>query len=496
MAGLLDFIETPIGQGLLSAAFGGLAGARSGTPLNNIGRAGVAGLAGYSNAVDKSHEEQMKKLQMEQLKAAMAEKSQKDQFFKLLMGGNAPMTTKTEYSPVPGDSYMPAAEINPANAFVAKTISVPQSSSGGTLASMTPDQIAAAKMIGVDLSKQWEIAKQGFEQKAGSYYLDPTTNQRTYLADPVKGISMDSSGNVGIMPGWSSATAQQTIAQKLPEQMIAAAGRVNLRTNPDGTQTPVSELSENPVLRGMGQYLSVGQAPVQGGRTPSTDGAAPSSGGQTPASGGQAKYGISSDQAIANAVKKEEQITQVQNDAKNKQAIEANKALARKYLDQAAIAEKLLKSNPSSGLFSSMVDKTLGAFNIPTESGKIANSLDAVGGWLVSNVPRMEGPQSNFDVENYKTMAGNVANRDIPIENRLKALNTIQGMMRGIIDGSISNQPGASSGGATGGWGDGASAASSQKVATMADIRATAYAQKKSVDEVLKAAKSRGYTVK
>lgn len=53
MAGLLDLIGTPEGQGLLSAAFGGLAGARRGQPLNSLGRAGLSGLSGYADATDR-----------------------------------------------------------------------------------------------------------------------------------------------------------------------------------------------------------------------------------------------------------------------------------------------------------------------------------------------------------------------------------------------------------------------------------------------------------
>lgn len=55
--GLLGFIKTPEGQGLLSAAFGGLAGARRGQPLNSIGRGGLAGLAGYAQAQDQQTQE-------------------------------------------------------------------------------------------------------------------------------------------------------------------------------------------------------------------------------------------------------------------------------------------------------------------------------------------------------------------------------------------------------------------------------------------------------
>lgn len=55
--GLLDsiseFIKTPEGQGILSAAFTGMATAQRGAPINSIGKAGVGGLLGYSKAIDR-----------------------------------------------------------------------------------------------------------------------------------------------------------------------------------------------------------------------------------------------------------------------------------------------------------------------------------------------------------------------------------------------------------------------------------------------------------
>lgn len=48
--GLLDFLKTPVGQGLLATVAGGLAGARRGQPLNSLGRAGLSGLQGFANA--------------------------------------------------------------------------------------------------------------------------------------------------------------------------------------------------------------------------------------------------------------------------------------------------------------------------------------------------------------------------------------------------------------------------------------------------------------
>ncbi|CAB4126146.1 hypothetical protein UFOVP73_62 [uncultured Caudovirales phage] len=80
MAGLLDFLETPEGQGLLSATFGGLAGARRGQPLNSLGRAGLAGLSGYGGALDrKSEQDQLAKrnelfeLQLKQMRQAQTD---------------------------------------------------------------------------------------------------------------------------------------------------------------------------------------------------------------------------------------------------------------------------------------------------------------------------------------------------------------------------------------------------------------------------------------
>jgi hypothetical protein len=58
MAGLMDYFKTPEGQGLLAAGFGAAAGARPGQPWNTLGRGGLAGLSGYSNALDRQTQEQ------------------------------------------------------------------------------------------------------------------------------------------------------------------------------------------------------------------------------------------------------------------------------------------------------------------------------------------------------------------------------------------------------------------------------------------------------
>lgn len=56
MAGLLDFLGTPQGQGLLGAVAGGMATARRGTPWNNTGRGLLGGVAAYGNALDREQQ--------------------------------------------------------------------------------------------------------------------------------------------------------------------------------------------------------------------------------------------------------------------------------------------------------------------------------------------------------------------------------------------------------------------------------------------------------
>lgn len=58
MAGLLDFLKTPEAQGLLGAFAGGMAGARRGTPFNNVGRGLLGGVAAYGGALDRDQQAQ------------------------------------------------------------------------------------------------------------------------------------------------------------------------------------------------------------------------------------------------------------------------------------------------------------------------------------------------------------------------------------------------------------------------------------------------------
>ncbi len=130
----------------------------------------------------------------------------------------------------------------------------------GGLANATPEQIAMLKAQGYDLVEPWKVAKQGFEQKPGSFRVDPTTNRREYIEDPKEGYTYRD-GRVGNIPGFTEAQMQRTLATEAPKAILQSAGRVNMRTLPDGSQAPVPELSENPMLQDMMRLL-YGVSPV------------------------------------------------------------------------------------------------------------------------------------------------------------------------------------------------------------------------------------------
>jgi len=91
--GLLDFLKTPEGQGLLAATFGGLAGARQGQPLNSLGRAGLAGLSGYGGALDRQSQmsqlakaQELRDLQMQQMRQQVAQQQTNKDVFARMTG--------------------------------------------------------------------------------------------------------------------------------------------------------------------------------------------------------------------------------------------------------------------------------------------------------------------------------------------------------------------------------------------------------------------------
>lgn len=88
-------------------------------------------------------------------------------------------------------------------------------------------------------------------------------------------------------------------------------------------------------------------------------------------------------------------------------------------------AEKLLPNATAGGMATGMRDAA-GYFGEATPGSKIDSRLDIIGAALTSGVPRMEGPQSNYDVALYQQAAGDLANTKKPAATRLAAIKTLR----------------------------------------------------------------------
>lgn len=113
-------------------------------------------------------------------------------------------------------------------------------------------------------------------------------------------------------------------------------------------------------------------------------------------------------------------------------------------------AIELLKAGPTASGAGAMMDSAANFFGKSTKGADLASQLDTISGWLTSNVPRMEGPQSDKDVANYRIMAAEVGDRTKPTSQRLAAAMELQGLQAkyAALNG------GKSTNGATGDFGD------------------------------------------
>lgn len=106
--------------------------------------------------------------------------------------------------------------------------------------------------------------------------------------------------------------------------------------------------------------------------------------------------------------------------------VEVDKKVAQgeSALDLARRAQSILPQ-ATSGAISNLFTMATDAAGIPTNKSAADAQLQVISAGLTANVPRMEGPQSNTDLLEYKRAAANVADKNIPYQTRMKALETV-----------------------------------------------------------------------
>lgn len=83
-------------------------------------------------------------------------------------------------------------------------------------------------------------------------------------------------------------------------------------------------------------------------------------------------------------------------------------------------------ASPTSSAIGSAVDTAAGWFGAAPPGAAQADQLRAIAGALTAKMPRMEGPQSDKDVQLYKEMAGAVGDATLPIARRKAALGVVR----------------------------------------------------------------------
>lgn len=104
-----------------------------------------------------------------------------------------------------------------------------------------------------------------------------------------------------------------------------------------------------------------------------------------------------------------------------------------KYIQAPEVASlikeaKDLLPKATSGGAQTMFRDAAAFFNEATPGSKIDTKLNVLGTKLTAKVPRFEGPQSDRDIAEYKTAAGDLANTKLPYETRLAAADTIEAL--------------------------------------------------------------------
>lgn len=281
-------------------------------------------------------------------------------------------------------------------------------------------------------------------------YIDPVTQEKKIgnRLDVLRGgaPTQPAIGRAGTIGGGGGPVNGQAIANPLAARpgdddrvMIFAAERRNAQQrlaeaqasrDPDAIARAQSDVDglEKEIRSNRINLPPLGSAPLIG-RMPAAGGGRGSQGMSmqpaAPAGDGAPIAELSPMTQARNEAEKVRMVKSAESDVKRDNDRQGAVKLSTQIQSVADQAQRLLDKKPTGSGIGSLVDAGLSFVGQPSESGTAASQLETLSGWLVSNVPRMEGPQSNVDVLNYQTMAGKVGDRTQTVEARKAALQTM-----------------------------------------------------------------------
>ena len=343
-----------MGMGLLSAAFGGLATAGRGGPVNTLGAAGLSGIAGYSAAGANALKRQ---------KADMLQKQA--QMIPTLYGQDADGNTTFDWKSaaalgVDPENIAKYAQLpNAGKSKVARTLEVP--GADGNKQTMQYDEYG--QPVGQAINSY--VAPQLVDTGATKQFAVPTAGQSF-------NVTMSPAEQAANARGWANVGAKQQQNNIMSETNAI---------NKEGLRTQV-------VQDGAGNFMLIDKG--TGAIKPAITQA-----------GGQVQGGALAEAAVKN---------------------QKNMGKLGELIQQ---ARQVLPDATASGM-GAQRDSMARYFGQSTPNSQAAAKLAAIGGNMLMMMPRMEGPQSDKDVENYKLMVGKVGDPTIPVAERSAAMDALE----------------------------------------------------------------------
>lgn len=288
-----DFAATPKGQGLLSAAFAGLAGAGRLRPTNLAGSMGMAGLQGYSAAQDQDVKLQDMRNQA-MLRDAQLQNMKRTQMLMDQALGNGPSSSSmpasvsalgqgAQIGDQPGGfdgngSYSaPVKNIGPTNSNAQRMQAQPAPNQNMMYG--VPRQAIAydlgfngGKNVGEWINKRNTpdmTVTDGYAYDKNRLPVGFIPGIHTSADGKTTVITPDGQGGVGVSVPRGALTAQasQTIAQELPKALISGGMRREDFVNPDGTTSSKTGLQFAKQSGGIDDLLGM-LGRLDGGGTP------------------------------------------------------------------------------------------------------------------------------------------------------------------------------------------------------------------------------------
>lgn len=301
----------------------------------------------------------------------------------------------------------------------------------------TPEYERAAKVdLGLEARAVTGAVKTGMitgaDGRERPYVFDPSSQSyKVFDGQTFRPLDQSEASQLG----WSE-QAPAAVAQPTPEQLMAQASAMANQGGP-GANAAAAEAWLQQKLAGQGRLPT----PVSGtgalgvGRAPEETAAATENAKQ----GVQLAYlpateRVKTDASVDEARRTAEAKAEVEAGAKQTADATQRKKDAQDTLRLLDAAEKILP-NATGSAGGRLVDAAAASIGKSTTGAQATASLQTIAGQLTSKMPRMQGPQSDRDVELYKQMAGDLANPSLPVETRRAAAATIRELNQKYADG-------------------------------------------------------------